>query len=210
MCPVREASQWVLAVLAVPAENSRLKESLAAKEEGCRIAFYVVLGMIYSVSQSENGKGILATCLGWLKERWLGAITAALLVVSQRIASRFEGLLSQWQPTTSETLLLLQLIFLLLISSVYFLVKWLLARKAIESIEEEMVFEDVEIRKSRRTGNTWKAFCPKCKMPVMLPEQSLNDRLVCSGDCGWKSSVSANFILMWIGIWNTPKKKKPR
>jgi hypothetical protein len=44
MCPVREASQWVLAVLAMPGENSGIKESLEEKQEGSRVAFYVKSG----------------------------------------------------------------------------------------------------------------------------------------------------------------------
>jgi hypothetical protein len=65
-----------------------------------------------------------------------------------------------------------------------------------DQLQEEIRFvHDVEYRRGIRTGGKWQPFCPKCHLPIMMPEGFTN-RFACCNDsaCGWSSGVISGSI----------------
>jgi Pyruvate/2-oxoacid:ferredoxin oxidoreductase delta subunit len=62
-------------------------------------------------------------------------------------------------------------------------------RKQLEAAQsEEIRFHSaLEFRRSKRTGDQWMPFCPKCHIPALV-DHSQNDYVVCTG-CEWCSLV---------------------
>lgn len=64
-----------------------------------------------------------------------------------------------------------------------------------EILKEEVRFvSDIEFRKGTRTGGIWKPFCPKCHLPVVIPEMPHYPALCSDRKCGWESALQAREI----------------
>jgi len=58
---------------------------------------------------------------------------------------------------------------------------------------EEIRFHSaLEFRRSKRTGDQWMPFCPKCHAPALYDGQR-NNYVVCTS-CGWNSLVSVKLV----------------
>lgn len=73
--------------------------------------------------------------------------------------------------------------------------------------EEIRILETVEYRKGQRTGQFWKAFCPKCHMPLIVSPSYEGNAAFCSTKCGWNGYVTAEEIESALG-WLTKQDKK--
>jgi len=60
--------------------------------------------------------------------------------------------------------------------------------------EESFFVQDIEFRRGVRTGGIWKPFCPKCHLPVVIPDA--HDEYACCSDhnCHWVSRVESRQI----------------
>jgi FtsZ-binding cell division protein ZapB len=52
-----------------------------------------------------------------------------------------------------------------------------------EHSEEVVIKARIEMRRGKRTENQWRAFCPKCHLPIGLSSDS--NYLHCHSHCGW-------------------------
>jgi len=56
--------------------------------------------------------------------------------------------------------------------------------------EETLLKSGIEFRRSKKTGNEWAAFCPKCHLPVKTYGGDYTYE--CSAECGWVSDVTSS------------------
>lgn len=70
-----------------------------------------------------------------------------------------------------------------------------------EHAEEIRIYRSVELRRGKRTGAEWAAFCPKCHMPVGVTDKC---EVFCSGDCGWLCDIGAAEVSMKVRQLNGP------
>jgi len=64
-----------------------------------------------------------------------------------------------------------------------------------ETLREETRFvHDVEFKRGTRTGNEWKPFCPKCHLPLAVPNRADWPFTCSDGECGWASSSTRQVV----------------
>jgi hypothetical protein len=71
-------------------------------------------------------------------------------------------------------------------------IKQELQRLKEEHAEEIRIHRMVELRRGKRTGGVWMAFCPKCHLPAGYDEGSGGLVYCPSGNCGWRAFPERN------------------
>ena len=67
----------------------------------------------------------------------------------------------------------------------------------LEALKEEVrIVADLEFRRGIRTGGAWKPFCPKCHLPLTIPQEPSYPAQCSDRKCGWESSLRSNEILV--------------
>lgn len=61
-----------------------------------------------------------------------------------------------------------------------------------EHTEEVILWKIVEYRRGKRTFGRWRPFCPKCHLPLEVPDYS---EIRCPANCGWTAHLRKKDVL---------------